>query len=199
MRLMPLTMAAALNIATVGASEAAAAQVTGPAAIGAFSTKETGQLVGGYLDYIDTLKDGSDVSLERIQSAVASQLKQEEFGRADVSSVYAEGDGVTLSFWDGGAATVNSASLEFFSDRNPDEMLPRCRISFDSLRERLLRADYAEGREWSDLENVETWLFSKDDVWIEVSTRRARTNESDSTCVSTIHASEKWYARSEDK
>jgi hypothetical protein len=164
-----------------------------PASTGALSTIDTSQLVRGYLEYIDTLKDRSDVSFDRMQSAVRSRLQQGEFGGSDVTSVYPEGDRITLSFRDGGAPTARSASLEFVSDRGTNEVSPHCRLPFDSLRDRLLRVDYAEGREWGELGDVGVWLFSKDDVWIEVITRWPKTNESDRVCVRTIHARGKFY------
>lgn len=164
-----------------------------PASTGTISTVDASELVRGYLEYIDALKDRSDVSLERMQSAVGNQLRQGEFRTADISSVYAEGDWLTLSFWDGGATTVNSASLEFFSDRDPGETSPHCRLSFKSLRDRLLRADFAEGQEWGELGDGGIWLFSKDDVWFEVSTRWPKTSKSDRVCVKTIHARGKFY------
>lgn len=157
-----------------------------PASIAAIPHEDANQLVLGYLEYMDSLKGPEEVSLARMQAAVGSQLRQGEFGY--VNSVYPEGDWVTFSFWDEGPTTMLTASLNFLNDRSSGEALPPCRLSLDSLRDRLSRGGYAEGREWSELEGAGAWLFSKDDVWIEVSTQWPATNASNPSCVTAINA-----------
>jgi hypothetical protein len=153
----------------------------------ALSTKDPSQLVDGYLGYIYTLSSGSDVSFDRIQTAVGGQLRHGEAGSGDASAAYPEGDWVTLSFADGGVASERSAFLHFGSARDPNDPLPYCRLPFDKLRDRLLRAGYAEGREWGELGEVLLWTFSKtNDAWVEVSTRWARPND-DLMCAWTIY------------
>jgi hypothetical protein len=158
---------------------------------GAPSTKDTSQLVLGYLEYIDALRDRSDVSFERMQSALGSPLRPGDFGGSDISSTYAGGDRITLRFWGEVSAEVHSASLEFLGKESPGEFSPPCRLPYDSLRDRLLQAGYDEAREWSELEDAGAWLFFKGDVWIEVSTRWPNAKQADRTCVREIDAHEK--------
>lgn len=168
-----------------------------PEPAGAPSTISASQLVDDYLKYIDTLKDRSDVSLERMQSAVGVKLRQGDFGSSDVTAVYAEGDSVTLSFWDEGSAEWRTAALDFYSGRSADEGRPRCRLPFHSLRGRLLRDGYDDIQEWSELGGTGAWLFLKDDVWLEVNTRSSTTKNSDRACAWTIYARGKFGPRSE--
>jgi hypothetical protein len=165
----------------------------------ASSTRSAGQLVDGYLEYIDTLKDRSDVSLERLQSAVGVQLRQGDSGSSDVTAIYPEGDSVTLSFWDEGSAEWRTAALDLYDGRGPDERPPHCRLPFDSLRGRLLRVGYDDMQEWGELGRTGTWLFFKDDVWLQVSTLPSTTNNSDRACAWTIYARGKFGPRSESK
>lgn len=158
-----------------------------PESTSVLSTVDASELVRGYLEYVDRLRDRSDVSLERMQSAIGNQLRREESGSGDTSSVFPEGDWITLSFSDADPATGRAAILHFGSDREPNGPLPFCRLSFESLRGRLLRAGYAEDRECGELGEVVAWLFSKDDFWIEVGTRLARPND-DLMCVWTVYA-----------
>ena len=170
-----------------------------PEPAGASSTRSAGQLLDDYLEYIDTLKDRSDVSLERLQSAVGVQLRQGDSGSSDVTAIYPEGDSVTLSFWDEGSAEWRTAALDFYDGRGPDERPPNCRLPFDSLRGRLLRVGYDDMQEWGELGRTGTWLFFKDDVWLQVSTRSSTTNNSDRACAWTICARGKFGPRSEPK
>jgi hypothetical protein len=158
---------------------------------GAPPTRDARQLVLGYLEYIDALRDRSDVSFERMQSALGSPLRPGDFGGSDISSTYAGGDRITLRFWVEVSAEVHSASLEFLGKESPGELSPPCRLPYDSLRGRLLQAGYDEAREWSELEDAGAWLFFKGDVWIEVSTRWPNAKQPERTCVREIDAHEK--------
>lgn len=159
----------------------------GSASIAAISTEDANQLVLGYLEYMDSLKGPEEVSLARMQAAIGSQLRQGEFGSGEISSFYFEGDWITLSYLDGGRGIGRSAILHFGNEQDPGEMLPYCRLSFDSLRDRLLRAGYTEGQESGELGEVVVWLFSRtNDVGIEVSTRWFKQDETHRMCVWTI-------------
>jgi hypothetical protein len=131
-----------------------------PVSTAELPTQDPGQLVEGYLRYIDTLVGGSDVSLNKVQSAVGGYLRRGEPGGGEARVVYPEGDWITLSVADGGGASERTAFLHFGSRRDPNDPLPYCRLSFDNLRSRLLRAGYAEGREWG-----RTWRGCSLDVF----------------------------------
>jgi len=164
------------------------------APVSAASTEGANQLVMGYLKYIEALKARSDLSFERMQSSVGISLQRISPASVEVTSTYPDGGSATLSFWNEGHPKSRSASLELVNDRSPNLMAPQCRLSFDSLRERLLRAGYDEMREWSHLEEAGGWLYFKGDIWIEVGTGWISTSPLDRKCVSTIDAHERFQA-----
>jgi len=159
---------------------------------GEVPAEPTDQHVKGYLDYVEGLQQRSDLSFERMQSSVGISFQRTSSGSGEITSKYPDGDSATLSFWNEGGPKSRSASLELINDRSPSLMAPQCRLSFDSVRERLLRAGYDEMREWSDVEEAGGWLYFKGEIWIEVGAGWISTSPLDRKCVSMISAHERF-------
>ena len=155
---------------------------------GAGPAGDTRRLVKGYLEYIEGLQERSDLSFERMQSSVGISLQRTSLASGEITSTYPDGDWATLSFWNEGDPKFRSASLELVNDRRPNLMSPQCRLSLETVRERLLRAGYDEMQEWHKLEGAGAWLYFKGDIWIQVGASWISTSPLDRQCVSTIDA-----------
>jgi hypothetical protein len=179
---------AATTASALGTDQASRTAVSVPAPTPASSMRDAGQIVSGFVDYIGALKDASDVSIDRLQSAAGIRLRQGRSGIGYRSPVSAEGDWITLRFSDGGKATGRSVILQFEHDQAADESSAHCRLSFNSLRDNLLRQRYVENRDLGAQGEVVVWLLLKDAIRVEVGTRATNANASDRMCVQTIKA-----------
>jgi type IV secretion system protein VirD4 len=162
----------------------ATSQMSVPSGQASASDRATKATIERVVSYMQGLKHVRDISLERFEAAAGVRLERAEEESGYDSPEFADGGWVSLRYSEAQGASGPSVTLHFGS-RQDKAAVDTCRLDYEGLRARLTRSGFREGRDVGALGEVVVWLFTNDEIRIEVGTQPLK-GGGERTCVRTI-------------